>query len=434
MKTKLWSSVVLLLSLAAAAQPNYQPSAANIANRTDFQDRKFGMFIHWGIYSLLGDGEWVMYNQKIPYNKYKRLANAFYPHSFDAKQWVALAKNVGMKYITITSRHHDGFSMFATKASDYNIVDATPFKRDVLKELADACKAEGLKLNFYYSLLDWGRTDYGFGKPIVNGQPENTNWESYIRFMKAQLTELLTNYGDVVSGIWFDGDWERKEANWHYEELYALIHQLRPDVMIGNNHHTDLKSGEDFQLFEKDLPGGNSHGWNSGGISNAVPLETCETINFSWGFNINDTKFKTSKALIHYLVKAAGHNANFLLNVGPQPDGNIQPEFADTLAIMGDWMKKFGASIYATRGNMIPQQSWGTVTGIGKKLFVHILEMPATDFILVPQLNKKIVNAKSMTTGKAVKWKQVDEGLFLYPDKPSASPIDEIIELEWDAR
>ncbi|MDX1953972.1 MAG: alpha-L-fucosidase, partial [Chitinophagaceae bacterium] len=167
------------------SQTNYQPSASNLENRKDFQDRKFGMFIHWGIYSLLADGEWVMHQKKIPYDKYKRMANAFYPHSFDAKEWVRIAKQAGMKYITITSRHHDGFSMFDTKASTYNIIQATPFKKDPMRDLAEACRAEGLKLNFYYSLLDWGRSDYGFGKPIVNGQPEGGDWDSYIRFMKA---------------------------------------------------------------------------------------------------------------------------------------------------------------------------------------------------------------------------------------------------------
>lgn len=411
------------------SQTGYQPTSENIKNRRDFQDRKFGMFIHWGIYSLLGDGEWVMYNQKIPYEKYSRLANGFYPHSFNAREWVAIAKSAGMKYITITSRHHDGFSMFATKASPYNIIDATPYKKDPLKELAAACKEEGLKLNFYYSLLDWGRKDYGFGKKITNGQPEDTDWDSYISFMKIQLTELLTNYGDIVAGIWFDGDWERKSANWHYDEIYGLIHQLRPEVMIGNNHHADIKPGEDYQMFEKDLPGNNSHGWGSGSISNDVPLETCETINGSWGFNINDKSYKSSKTIIQYLVKAAGHNANFLLNVGPQADGKIQQEFADTLKKVGEWLQQNGESIYGTRGNVISQQDWGTVTAKDKKLFVHLLKQPAEDFILLPGLIQK-VSAIQVYNGKQVlKWKQQAEGVFVYIDGINTGDIDHIIEI-----
>ncbi len=421
--------ICYLLLNTSFSQTNYQPSAENLKSRQDFQDRKFGMFIHWGIYSLLGDGEWVMNVQKIPYDKYKRIANAFYPHDFNAKEWVKIAKTAGMKYITITSRHHDGFSMFDTKATDYDVIDATPYKKDPLKDLAIACKEEGLKLNFYYSLLDWGRKDYGFGKKIVNGKPEDTDWDSYINFMKAQLTELLTNYGDVVAGIWFDGDWERKDANWHYDEIYGLIHRLRPDVMIGNNHHTDLKPGEDYQLFEKDLPGNNSHGWGTGGVSNEVPLETCETINSSWGFNINDKGYKSVKTIIQYIIKAAGHNTNFLLNVGPQADGKIQQEFADTLKKVGEWLQLNGESIYGTRGNVIATQDWGTVTAKEKKLFIHILKAPSQDFILLPRETQKVASVQSYSSKQSLKWKQQPEGIFIYLDGITFSTIDEIIEV-----
>src|SRR6195952_1214079 len=215
MKKKLLLAILLCAAVGVAKAQNealgqlksYTPSAENMASRKEFQDMKFGMFIHWGIYSELGAGEWVMHERKIPYDSYKRLADFFRPEEFNAKQWVALAKAAGMKYITITSRHHDGFSMFKTKASSYNIVDATPYHKDPLMELAQECRKEGIELHFYYSLLDWGRPDYGFGQSIVNGQPENADWDSYINFMKTQLTELITNY-PAVKGIWFDGQWE----------------------------------------------------------------------------------------------------------------------------------------------------------------------------------------------------------------------------------
>ena len=432
MKKILTSVIAFCITIMLTAQSNYQPSAKNLKNRQDFQDRKFGMFIHWGIYSLLGDGEWVMYNQKIPYDKYKRIANAFYPHDFNAAEWVQIAKAAGMKYITITSRHHDGFSMFNTKATDYNIIDATPYKKDPLKELAQACKDGGLKLNFYYSLLDWGRKDYGFGKKIVNSKPENTDWDSYINFMKSQLTELLTNYGEIVSSIWFDGDWERKDVNWHYDEIYGLIHRLRPDVLIGNNHHTDLKPGEDYQLFEKDLPGSNSHGWGTGSVNTNVPLETCETINSAWGFNINDKNYKSVKTIIQYLVKAAGHNANFLLNVGPQADGKIQQEFVDTLKMVGSWLQKNGETIYGTRGNVIRQQEWGTVTAKDKNLFVHILKNPGEDFILLPKINQKVKAVQWYSSKQALKWKQQPEGIFIYLQGSPKDEVDQIIKIDLD--
>src|SRR5690349_11593353 len=175
---KIYSSIIaFFLTLQLQAQPPaYSPAQANLNYREQFRDMKFGLFIHWGIYSVLGDGEWVMYHRKIPYDNYKRLADFFNPTGFNAKEWVQMAKNAGMKYITITSRHHDGFSMFNTAASSYNIVDATPYKKDPLMELAQECAKEGIELHFYYSLLDWGRADYGFGKPIVNHEPQNADW------------------------------------------------------------------------------------------------------------------------------------------------------------------------------------------------------------------------------------------------------------------
>ena len=264
--------------------PDYTPAKENLESREMFQNMKFGMFIHWGIYSILGDGEWVMHIKNIPYKNYKRLADFFNPQEYNAKDIVELAKAAGMKYITITSRHHDGFSMFDTKASDYNIVKATPYHKDPLKELADECHAQGIKLFFYYSLLDWGRSDYGFGHPIVNGKPADADWDHYIGFMKQQLTELLTNYGPIA-GIWFDGEWERRDVNWHFDEIYTLIHKLQPAAMIGNNHHIASITGEDFQMFERDLPGENTTGFSGESvISHVLPLETCETMNNAWGF------------------------------------------------------------------------------------------------------------------------------------------------------
>jgi alpha-L-fucosidase len=434
MKRMLFSFSCLVLLLQARAQsypytlPDYTPPAANLAAREDFQNQKFGLFIHWGIYSILGNGEWVMHQQKIPYDNYKRLANFFNPQEFNAKEWVQLAKAAGMKYITITSRHHDGFSMFKTEASPYNIVDATPYKKDPLKELADECQKEGIKLNFYYSLLDWGRKDYGFGKPIVNGAPEATDWNSYIAFIKKQLTELITNYPNI-GAIWFDGHWERPQANWHYDEIYGLIHQLNPKILIGNNHHLAPFKGEDYQMFEKDLPGENKTGYSGDSKIGALPLETCETINNSWGFNINDRKYKSTRQIVHYLVNAAGRNANFLLNVGPMPNGKIQPEFTDTLAAVGAWLQKNGSSIYGTRGNIIPPQPWGVVTAKNKTLYAHILQPVQQPYIFIPEVKQKIKKAILMNS-KGVKFKQQPEGLFVYLDDVPLDELDTIIQLE----
>lgn len=430
MLKKLLLLVLIFKATCTLAQTagTYQPTTENLAARQKFQDMKFGLFIHWGIYSELGDGEWVMNIKHIPYDNYKRLADFFYPQAFNAHEWVQFAKNAGMKYITITARHHDGFSMFGTKASPYNIVDATPYHKDPLMELALECQKEGIELHFYYSLLDWGRKDYAFGSPIVDGKPVKGDWDSYINFMKAQLTELITKYPGV-KGIWFDGDWERSNVNWHYDEIYGLIHKLNPAIMVGNNHHMEPKPGEDFQMFEKDLPGENNTGFSGKSKIGALPLETCETINNSWGFNINDRSFKSSKQIIRYLVNAAGRNANFLLNIGPMPNGKIQSEFTDTMAIVGTWIKNNGQSIYGTRGSGIAPQPWGVVTQKDKQLYVHILTMPQQPYIFIPGIKASVKTASLLNDNTAIKYKQQPEGLFIYLNTVKADAYDTIIKL-----
>ncbi len=428
MLKKITFLTLLLYAFNAGAQSTYTPTADNLATREHFQDMKFGLFIHWGIYSVLGDGEWVMHDRKIPYDNYKRLANFFNPQEFNAKEWVQFAKKAGMKYITITARHHDGFSMFATKASPYNIVDATPYHKDPLMELAQECQKEGIELHFYYSLLDWGRPDYAFGTTsFVNGVPQGGDWNSYINFMKTQLTELITNYPGV-KGIWFDGYWERTAANWHLDDVYGTIHKLNSGIIIGNNHHEAVKPGEDFQMFEKDLPGNNTTGFSAKSEISQLPLETCETINNSWGFNINDRNYKTAKQIVHYLVNAAGRNANFLLNIGPMPNGKIQREFADTLAKVGAWMQQNGQTIYGTRGNLIPAQQWGVVTYKNKLLYAHILSNPNQPYIFLPDVKAKITKA-ALLNGGSLKFKQQPEGVFVYLGSVKPDAIDTIIEL-----
>lgn len=410
------------------ALPEYTPAAGNLAQREAFQDMKFGLFVHWGLYSILGDGEWVMHNRNIPYNDYKRLAGFFNPQDFDAEAWVQLAKQTGMKYITVTSRHHDGFSLFKTEASSYNSVDATPYRNDPIKALAAEAQKAGIELHLYYSLLDWGRPDYGYGKKIVNGKPQDADWEKYIAFMKKQLTELITAYPNIRA-IWFDGHWERPDAAWHYDEIYSLIHRLNPQILIGNNHHMTPLPGEDFQLFEKDLPGENKTGYSKGAKIANLPLETCETMNNSWGFNINDRNYKSVKQLIHLLVNAAGRNANFLLNVGPMPNGKIQAEFVDTLAAIGKWMKVNGESIYGTRGSAVAPQEWGVVTAKEKRLFAHILNKPSQAFVFIPGVSQAVESVFLLGKTVPLKFKQQAEGIFIYLSDVTLSEVDTVIQL-----
>jgi alpha-L-fucosidase len=284
-------------------------------------------------------------------------------------------------------------------------------------------------LFFYYSLLDWGRADYGFGHPIVNGKPADADWDHYIGFMKQQLTELLTNYGPIA-GIWFDGEWERRDVNWHFDEIYTLIHKLQPATMIGNNHHIATITGEDFQMFEKDLPGENTTGFSGGSVVSRLPLETCETMNNGWGFTLNDNHYKSVSQIVRLLVNDAGRNANLLLNIGPMPNGKVQPEFIDTLRAVGAWMDKNGESIYGTRGGIIAPQEWGVVTGKNKTLFVHILKKPGQPFIFIPKLTTKISKASVFADNATVNFKQQPEGVFIYLDKVAPDRVDTIIKLE----
>ena len=440
MKKYLLLLLSLVLGLFVNSQQGYVPSKENIAARQQFQDMKFGMFSPWGLSSVLANGEWVMNNRGIRQEDYKLLQKVFDPRDFNAKEWVSIAKNAGMQYITLITRHHDGFSNFDTKESDWKITN-TQYGKDIVKEIADECHRQGIKICFYYSLLDWYRSDYQWetGKTgKKSGRTEKSNWESYIKFMKAQLTELLTNYGEV-STIWFDGHWDQldndidktlqSKVNWDYDEIYSLIHKLQPQCLIGNNHHLLPIAGEDFQMFEKDLPGSNTTGFGGADISQ-LPLETCETMNDAWGYNMTDRNFKSSKTIIHYLVNAAGRNANFLLNVGPKPNGEIQKEFVDTLAIVGKWMDKNAVSIRGTRGNVTAVQDWGVLTQRNKTIYVHILDKKdQNNFIFVPQLVDKINTATLLNTNSIMKFKQVPEGVFIYLDGIKLNDIDTIIQL-----
>lgn len=424
-------TTMTLLSSPIQAQQNYQPTPENLKAREWFQQAKFGLFIHWGVYSVLGDGEWVMNNQRISVKNYEKVPAFFNPTEFDAKEWVDMVKAAGMKYITITSKHHDGFAMYDSKVSDYDIVDRTPYKKDVLKMLADECQRQGIKLFFYHSQLDWHHPDYfptGNTGAGYTGRPASGDWYKYLDYMDTQLTELLTNYGPI-GGIWFDGMWDKKDADWRLEKTYSLIHKLQPSALVGSNHHLAPFPGEDFQMFEKDLPGHNTTGFSGDSKIGNIPLETCETINNSWGFNLQDNRNKSIKQLIQYLVKAAGYNANFLLNVGPMPNGKIQPDHVELLRQMGEWLNANGETIYGTSGGPLTARDWGVTTQKGNKIFVHVLDWQ-DESIVIPSWGKKIKSAKLFTDKTAIKFTENEYGITLKIPKEKMNDLDTIVELE----
>jgi len=428
MKQVLLLAAAGFLAMTAFAE-SYKPAPENLKAREWFQDAKFGLFIHWGVYSVLEIGEWVMHNTKMTLEEYEKLPARFNPVNYHPAEWVALARAAGMRYITITSKHHDGFAMFDSKVSDWDIVDRTPYKKDPLKMLAGECRKQGVKLFFYHSQLDWHHPDY-FPRGRTgqySGRPESGDWYRYLDYMDAQLGELLTNYGEI-GGIWFDGWWDKPKADWRLEKTYGLIHRLQPQALVGANHHQAPFDGEDFQMFEKDLPGQNTAGFNAESKVGKLPLETCETINRAWGYNAKDRNFKSARDLVHYLVRAAGHNANFLLNVGPRPDGTIQPEFVERLKEVGAWLGKNGESVYGTRGGPLPPRDWGVTTRKGATVYLHLLKLE-DDVLALPKF-APVKSARLLRDGSKVELAENDLGLMLRVPLSARDPIDTVVVLE----
>ena len=436
---KILFSIILIGPYSKAQK--YVPSSENLESREWFQNARFGLFVHWGVYSILGDGEWVMNNQNISISEYEKLPTFFNPIDYDPVEWVSMVKEAGMKYITITSRHHDGFSMFDTKMSDYNIVQSTPYGKDIIKLLAEECRKQGIKLFFYYSLLDWNRDDYfprgRTGKGIA--ERGKGKWESYIKFMKGQIRELLTQYGEI-GGIWFDGHWDQKEwdgtkfgdskVDWHYDEIYGMIHELQPQALIGNNHHIGVINGEDFQMFEKDLPGKNTTGYGTPEDQiGSLPLEVCETINGSWGFNLQDRKHKSNKELIHYLIRAAGYGSNLLLNVGPMPNGKIQSEHKASLKAIGKWLGKNGNTIYETRkGPFTPNENFVS-TQKGNIIYLHVLN-PELKILQMNKLPSQVKSVKIFNSKESLNFRNDRYGFIVDIGNNQLDPIDTIIEIQ----
>ena len=425
------STMLISMAMPIYAQNDYQPSEAILKARQEFQDDKFGIMICWGIYSMMGDGEWVMHNKNIDWQEYAKLAQGFYPSKFDAAKWVNDVKKSGARYINFVSRHHDSFAMFKSEASDFNIVDATPFGRDVLKELSDECHKQGIKLHIYYSQLDWRRDDYPLSEGRNTfGRTMHSNPDSYFSFMRKQLTELLTNYGPV-SSIWYDGWWDRPDQEWDMEAQYELIHRLQPSCMIGSNHHRKPFPGEDFQMFERDLPGENTAGWNDKTEIGKLPLETCETLNGMWGYQITDQCYKDKKTLVRYLVNAAGRNANLLMCVGPQPNGEFPSLSVKSLEDIGEWMSQYGETIYGTRSTVLPPQEWGVTTHKGNTMYVHLTN-PTTDTLLIPYTASKLKKARVFDTKEEIPFKRTKEGVTLNFGSVPQAEIDYIVELTFD--
>lgn len=356
-----------------------------------WREAKFGMFIHWGIYSnaaglwkgkpVRGIGEWLMHYGKIPAEEYKVLATDFNPVRFNGAEWARIAADAGCKYMVITSKHHDGFSMFDTKLSDFDIVDGTPYKRDPMVDLAKGCKDKNIQFCFYHSILDWKRA------------PKGQTWPPYVDFMKGQLKELLTNYGPL-GVMWFDGEWDPNWTEEQGKDLYAYCRSLQPSLIINNRvgkARDDMagislyKGAGDYDTPEQEVPGRGLPG---------VDWETCMTMNDTWGYKVHDVNWKSTDTLLRTLADVASKGGNFLLNVGPTAEGLIPPESVERLAEMGQWMKINGEAIYGTTASPFISLPWGRCTTKGNDLYLIVLDWPETEkdkpaTLLLPGLTSK---------------------------------------------
>ncbi|MGH9342124.1 MAG: alpha-L-fucosidase [Acidobacteriota bacterium] len=405
---------VLMIALSAGSilgQPrNYlNETKAEIDARMQWwRDARFGMFIHWGLYAVpAGEyqgkrsgriGEWIQEWANIPREEYRKFAAEFNPVRFDAAEWVRIAKDAGMKYLVITSKHHDGFSMYDSQVSDYDIVDSTPYGKDVMKALSDECRRQGIKFCFYYSIMDWHHPSQyvdAEGKDRTAGHRKTEitpkGEREYATYMKAQLQELVTQYDPAV--LWFDGEW----VDWWTEEdgkdLYNYVRGLKPEIIINNRvgkgrmGMAGLNKGPgyagDFGTPEQEIPATGLPG---------VDWESCMTMNTTWGYKSYDHDWKSVETLLQNLIDIASKGGNYLLNVGPTAEGLIPGSSVERLEQIGEWLKENGEAIYGSSASPFADLPWGRATQKPGRLYLHVFDWPA-GALEVPGIQGKVTKA-----------------------------------------
>jgi alpha-L-fucosidase len=375
-----------------------------------WREARFGLFVHWGPVSLKGtEIGWSRGGERrgtggkgsIPVEVYDNLYKEFNPVKFDAREWIAIAKAAGMKYLVFTSKHHDGFSMFDSALTEYKITNS-PFKRDVVAELAEACHESGIRLGFYYSPPDWYHPDY-----------RTENHARYIEFLHGQIRELCTNYGRLDI-MWFDGLGGKPE-DWDSENLIKMVRTLQPHIIINNRAGPPA----DFDTPEQKV----------GAFQIDRPWESCITICRQWAWKPKD-KMKSLEECVRLLVNCVGGDGNLLLNVGPMPSGEIEPRQVARLKEVGAWLGRYGESVYGTRGGPFKPGSWGASTHKDNTIYVHVFEWNGSSLTL-PSIDKKIVSSRLLTGGTA-EVNQTDEGITIAVPSTQQLRIDTIIELQLD--
>jgi alpha-L-fucosidase len=414
-----------------------------------WREARFGMFIHWGLYAVpAGEyngqrstriGEWIMDWANIPRAEYEKFAPKFNPVKFDAREWVRIAKDAGMKYIVITSKHHDGFSMFDSRVSKYDIVDSTPYRKDIIRALADESKRQGLKFCFYYSILDWHHPSAYVNAPgkdptAGNGQTllKPGTKDEYLKYMKEQLRELVTGYDPAV--LWFDGEWQDWWTEADGKDLYRYVRALKPDIIINNRvgkgrkgmeglSKTDQEYSGDFGTPEQQIPPTGLPG---------TDWESCMTMNDTWGFKFYDDNWKSSETIIRNLIDIASKGGNYLLNVGPTAEGLIPQPSVERLAEVGRWMKVNGQSIFGTTASPFAKQlSFGRATSKGGRIYLHVFDWPTDGKLQVPSWGKRVAKAYLLTSSKtSLKFSASSESITVKTPAKAPDPIASVVVLE----
>ena len=445
MKTIQTLLAIAILS-ASTALISHNASGESAAEREArmawWKEARFGMFIHWGVYSVLGGtykgdpvkgiGEWIMQRAQIPVEEYESYATMFNPQFYDAEEWVLLAKEAGMKYIVITSKHHDGFALWDSKVTDWDIMDASPYGRDILAALAAACEKHGIRLCFYHSIMDWHHpfaqsTSY----PNYNDREKiNPDFPKYIEnFMKPQLKELLTNYGDI-GVLWFDGEWTSAYTTEMGKDVYNYVRSLKPDIIINNRVDKGRKGMEglnkegdfagDFGTPEQEIPDTGIDG---------VDWESCMTMNDTWGWKANDPEWKSSEMLIQNLIDIVSKGGNYLLNVGPTHEGVIPNPSVERLKDMGAWLKVNGESIYGAQASPFDKPSWGRFTHNDEAVYAHVMEWPETGYIYVPHLDAHYSMVAWLADGRPLATDVGTEGTIIFLPEEAPDPVATVIKL-----